>query len=82
LADWPTLTFVLEGTAGDVSLDVPPSNYWQVNTQKVGAAMAAITVGQPGLAILGLPIMNGNFTIFDGEANNGLGVVQFAPLAN
>jgi hypothetical protein len=82
LADWPTLTFVLEGTAGDVSLDVPPSNYWQVNTQKVGAAMAAITVGQAGLAILGLPIMNGNFTIFDGEANNGLGVVQFAPLAN
>jgi hypothetical protein len=82
LAAWPTLTFVLEGATGDVSLNVPPSSYWQVNTQKVGAALAAITVGQAGLAILGLPLMNGNFTIFDGEADNGRGVVQFAPLAN
>jgi hypothetical protein len=82
LADWPTLTFVLEGATADVSLDVPPSNYWQVNTQSVGAAMAAITPGQAGLAILGLPLMNGYFTIFDGEADNGRGVIQFATLAN
>jgi hypothetical protein len=82
LADWPTLTFFLEGATGDVSLDVPPSNYWQVNTQKVGAAMAAITPGEAGLAILGLPLMNGYFTIFDGEADNGRGVIQFAKLAN
>ena len=82
LADWPTLTFVLEGATEDVSLNVPPSNYWQVNTQNVGAAAAAITPGQAGLAILGLPLMNGYFTIFDGEADNGRGVVQFATLAN
>jgi hypothetical protein len=81
LANWPTLTFVLEGSSGDVSLEVPPSNYWQVNTQEVGAALAAITPGQPGLAILGLPLMNGYFTIFDGEADSGRGVVQFATLA-
>jgi hypothetical protein len=78
LADWPTITFVLEGDTGDVSLDVAPSSYWQVNTQNVGAAAAAITKGQPGLAILGLPIMNGYFTIFDGEADSGRGVVRFA----
>jgi hypothetical protein len=35
-------------------------------------------VGQPGLAILGLPLMNGYFTIFDGEADGGKGVVKFA----
>jgi len=81
LADWPTLTFVLEGLTGDVTLDVAPSNYWQVDTQNVGAAAAAITPGQAGLAILGLPLMNGYFTIFDGEANNGVGAVRFATLA-
>jgi len=78
LADWPTMTFVLEGDAGDVSLNVTPSNYWQVNTQNVGAAAAAITPGEAGLAILGLPLMNGYFTIFDGEADGGRGVIRFA----
>jgi hypothetical protein len=78
LAEWPTLTFVLEGDAGDVRLNVAPSDYWQVNTQEVGMAAAAITPGQQGLAILGLPLMNGYFTIFDGTADGGRGVVKFA----
>jgi hypothetical protein len=78
LASWPTITFVLQGDAGDVSLQVPPSNYWQVDVGNVGTAMVAITEGQAGLAILGLPLMNGYFTIFDGEADNGRGVVKFA----
>jgi hypothetical protein len=75
---WPSLTFVMQGDAGDVSLVVKPTDYWQVNTQKVGAALAAITQGEPGLAILGLPLMNGYFTIFDGEADEGRGVIKFA----
>ncbi len=79
LDEWPTISFVMEGDMGDVKLDVPPSNYWQVNTQNVGSALAAITEGQqPGLTILGLPLMNGYFTIFDGEADNGKGVIKFA----
>jgi hypothetical protein len=78
LETWPTISFVLEGDAGDVRLDVPASAYWQVNTQEVGYAAPAITSGEPGLAILGLPVMNGYFTIFDGEADNGKGVVKFA----
>jgi hypothetical protein len=78
LPAWPTITFVLEGDAGDVSLDVPPGNYWQGDTEQVGAAMVALTKGQDGLAILGLPLMNGYFTIFDGEADGGRGVVKFA----
>jgi Eukaryotic aspartyl protease len=81
LADWPTLTFVLQGDTADVRLNVSPSDYWQVNTQKVGAAAAAITPGQAGLAILGLPLMNGYFTIFDGEADGGRGVIKFASRA-
>jgi hypothetical protein len=82
LPSWPTLTFVLQGATADVSLKVTPDNYWQVNTQSVGAAMAAITVGSPGLAILGLPLMNGYFTIFDGEADGGKGAIKFATRAN
>src|SRR5277367_2181692 len=78
LAEWPTLTFVLQGDTADVSLKIPPSNYWQVNTQSVGSAAVAITKGEPGLAILGLPLMNGYFTIFDGEADAGRGVIKFA----
>jgi hypothetical protein len=82
LADWPALTFVLQGDTGDVSLQVAPSDYWQVNTENVGAAMAAITKGEPGLVILGLPLMNGYFTIFDGEADSGRGAIKFATRAN
>jgi hypothetical protein len=81
LASWPTLTFILQGDAGDVALKVAPSDYWQVNTQSVGAALAAITSGQAGLSILGLPLMNGYFTIFDGEADGGRGVIRFATRA-
>jgi hypothetical protein len=82
LADWPIVTFVLEGAAGDVSLKVSPSDYWQVDTQEAGAAAVAITIGDPGLAILGLPLMNGYFTIFDGEADGGRGVIKFASRAS
>jgi len=81
LATWPTLTFVLQGDTADVTLKVAPGDYWQVNTEKVGSAMSAITKGSPGLSILGLPIMNGYFTIFDGEADSGRGVIRFATKA-
>jgi len=81
LASWPILSFVLQGDAGDVTLKVSPTDYWQVNAGAVGAAMAAITQGQAGLAILGLPLMNGYFTIFDGEADGGRGVIRFATRA-
>lgn len=81
LADWPTITFILQGDAGDVSLQVTPSDYWQMDAGEAGAAMPAITPGQPGLAILGLPLMNGYFTIFDGEADGGCGVIKFATAA-
>jgi hypothetical protein len=81
LGSWPTLTFVLQGATKDVLLRVAPSDYWQLNTQKAGWAMSAITKGSPGLSILGLPLMNGYFTIFDGEADGGRGVIKFATRA-
>lgn len=78
LSHWPALNFVLEGSSGDVTLTVAPENYWQVDACRVGAAAVAIVEGDDGLATLGLPVMNGYFTIFDGEADGGKGVVKFA----
>ncbi|HEY1764063.1 MAG TPA: pepsin-like aspartic protease [Opitutaceae bacterium] len=78
LTPWPDITFVLEGVSGEVALTVGPDDYWQVNAPKTGGAIAAMSTGQDGLSILGLPLMNGYFTIFDGEAAGGKGVIKFA----
>jgi hypothetical protein len=78
LEDWPVLTFILQGLQGDVALRVAPRDYWQVNAPKPGLAKLVLTRGEPGFAILGLPLMNGYFTLFDGEADNDRGVIKFA----
>jgi Eukaryotic aspartyl protease len=79
LAAWPTLGFILEGEAGDVRLSVAPGDYWQVNAPTVGQAKAALSGGGlDGGVVLGLPLMNGYFTLFDGEADGGRGAIRFA----
>ena len=73
---------MLQGSAGDVKLAVPPQNYWQTDAPEKGYACAAIMSdnGQlKGRSILGLPLMNGYLTIFDRSVNKGLGVIKFAP---
>jgi hypothetical protein len=80
LSGWPILTFILQGLNNtDVVLHVRPQDYWQVHAPKPGRAMLALTKGEAGFTILGLPLMNGYFTIFDGEADNDRGVIRFAP---
>jgi hypothetical protein len=79
LASWPTLTFVLQGQdGGDVSLQVRPEDYWQMDAWEKGTAVCALWRGDDEQSILGLPLMNGYLTIFDCSANHGLGVVRFA----
>jgi Eukaryotic aspartyl protease len=84
LAAWPTLTFVLEGALGtDVNLEVTPETYWQTNAPKPGYATAVLfgDNGQGGgQSILGLPLMNNYFTIFDRSVDKGLGAISFAPI--
>jgi len=82
LSAWPTITFVLEGALEkDVSLEVTPENYWQTDAPKAGHASAVI-YGDGGdgggQSILGLPLMNNYFTVFDRSVDKGLGVVSFA----
>lgn len=78
LAQWPTLTFVLQGLSGDIALEVAPEQYWQMDAFEVGNAYCTLWRGSDPATTLGLPLMNGYFTIFDGAANKGLGVVKFA----
>jgi hypothetical protein len=75
---WPVLRFVLQGLTNDedVTLTVPPENYWQVDSPRAGESQLAVSKGQEGGAILGLPLMNDYFTIFDGTV--GKGVIKFA----
>lgn len=84
LSTWPTITFVLEGALGtDVSLEVTPQTYWQTNSPKPGYATAVLfgDNGQGGgQSILGLPLLNNYFTVFDRSVERGLGVVSFAKL--
>ncbi len=80
LAAWPDLTFVQQGESGDVALKVTPATYWQVNSPAVGQALTALLPGDDGAAILGLPLLNNYFTIFDGEADGGKGAIMFAAI--
>jgi hypothetical protein len=84
LDEWPNLTFVLEGDSGsDVSLTVTPDTYWQVNAPERGHAIAPLFGDQgnlKGQSILGLPLMNNYFTIFDRSVDRGVGAIKFAPI--
>jgi hypothetical protein len=79
-AEWPALTFVLEGALGpDVTLQVAPHTYWQTNSPKAGHASVVLYAGDSP-SILGLPLMNNYFTVFDRSVQKGLGVVSFATI--
>jgi hypothetical protein len=84
LSAWPPITFVLEGALGtDVSLVVTPDTYWQTDSPKPGYATAVLfgDNGQGGgQSILGLPLLNNYFTVFDRSVDQGLGVVSFAKI--
>jgi len=75
---------VLEAALGtDVRLVVTPDTYWQTNSPKAGHASAVLfgDNGQGGgQSILGLPLMNNYFTVFDRSVDRGLGVVSFAKI--
>jgi hypothetical protein len=84
LSSWPTITFILEGALGtDVVLEVSPRTYWQTDSPRAGHATAVLygDSGQGGgQSILGLPLLNNYFTIFDRSVDRGLGVVSFAKI--
>lgn len=82
LASWPNLLFTLQGADGSpVVLTVAPGNYWQFDAEQQGQALANMYGDEGSLggqSILGLPLLNGYYTVFDRTAASGHGVINFA----
>jgi hypothetical protein len=88
LAQWPNIYFTLEGPNGaDVVLTVTPQTYWQTDFPAAGQAVFQISgplddgSGQeaPNQSILGLPLMNNYYTVFD-RSQDVNGVILFAKI--
>lgn len=82
---WPDIVLSLkgekDGNAGVVTLRVQAKHYWQQNAPVQGQAMFLLASQLEGWAkqsILGLPVMNDKFCIFDRSADNGMGVIKVA----
>jgi hypothetical protein len=82
LSRWPPLRLVFQGSeASQVSITIPPSDYWQFDSTAKGTATLAM-VGDGGMlggqSILGLPVFGSHFVVFDRTATNGHGAISFA----
>jgi len=84
LSDWPAILLTLKGGdchQSDVILRVESSEYWQINAPAEGQAMfllASQLAGWASQSILGLPVMNNKYCIFDRSADNGMGAIKVA----
>jgi hypothetical protein len=82
LAGWPNIYLTLEGEAGhDVTLGVTPQTYWQTDFPAAGRAVFQISgpLGQENQSILGLPLLNNYYTVFDRTLDVN-GVIRFASI--
>ena len=76
------MSFVMQGADGsDVTLTCAPATYWQTDAPQPGDAMFQINNGGNfPLSILGLPLFNNYYTVFD-RTQNPYGTINFAPIA-
>jgi len=81
LANWPAITFTLAGENGEaIPLTCAPATYWQMDSPSAGRAAFQISPGgQLPQSILGLPLMNNYYTVFDRSLDPG-GVIRFATI--
>jgi nucleoside phosphorylase len=88
LTKWPNIYFTLEGVNGeDIELTVTPQTYWQNDFPAAGQAVFQISGplqdgsgGEvPNQSILGLPLMNNYYTVFD-RSQDVNGVIMFAKI--
>jgi hypothetical protein len=82
LAAWPNIYFTLSGENGeDVRLTCSPQTYWQMDFPRAGQAAFQISgpLDPANQSILGLPLMNNYYTVFD-RSLDSKGVVRFAPI--
>lgn len=80
LAAWPNISFILTGENGeDVTLTVTPQTYWQFDCPAAGQALLALANGNMPQTILGLPLLNNYYAVFD-RSQDAYGVIRFAPI--
>ena len=82
LSSWPDISLVMQGADGsDVTLTCAPATYWQTDAPKAGYAAFQINDGGSfPMSILGLPLFNNYYTVFD-RTQNPYGTISFAPIA-
>ncbi len=81
LDEWPDITFTLRGEqGGQVALTCTPSTYWQADFPRAGQASFWIFNSQMPQSILGLPLMNNYYTVFD-RTQDPYGAIRFSPIA-
>jgi hypothetical protein len=82
LAEWPEITFTLRGETGNaVPLTCSPATYWQSDCPQRGQASFAIESSGMPQSILGLPLMNNYYCVFD-RTQDAYGVIRFAPISS
>ena len=80
LSAWPDINFILTGENGNsVTLSVSPQTYWQLDVPSAGQALFAMENGNLPQSILGLPLMNNYYCVFD-RSQDAYGVIRFAPI--
>ena len=89
LSGWPNLIFTFEGEKKGSTVDLvcAPDTYWQNNVvpgyaqfKIEGAAPPPTGYVNPNQSIVGLPLMNNYYTVFD-RSQDSNGVINFAPIA-
>jgi Eukaryotic aspartyl protease len=81
LTTWPGITFTLAGENGEgIALTCAPQTYWQTDSPSAGrVAFQILPGGQMPQSILGLPLMNNYYTVFDRSLDPS-GVIRFATI--
>jgi len=83
LMEWPPLHFFLKGPHGKpVKLTCQPGSYWQDHHPAPGRSVFQVRpAGNPvNQSVLGLPLLNNYFTVFDRSRGTGRGIIKFAAL--
>ena len=82
LSTWPDINFVMQGADGtDITLTCVPATYWQTDVSREGDAVFMINNGGSfPMSILGLPLFNNYYTVFD-RTQSPYGIISFAPIS-
>jgi hypothetical protein len=80
IGDWPDIKFILTGPGGgQATVTCTPSSYWQVDAPQAGRATFKIINSNGSQSILGLPLLNNYYTVFD-RTQHPYGTIRFAAI--